>query len=160
MSRRSAQSIVVFVLVAALLLTACSSESDTPAAPTAGPVDLCETSLPIESADAEMQSVLLGSSYTGPGSYTVVKSAKVYNAEGNWLALAARVTGPGFEDGVTLFWRAEGRLLGGGVIVADSVTRSYSRMGAATQPGSEGDQLVEEAKRTPEGQAVIAFLDC
>ena len=109
----------------------------------------------LRTATAEAESDLLGENWTGSGTYTLVGACKAYNAEDDFTAYAARITAPGFEDGVTLFWRMNGEALGDGLLTGDTVTREFSAWGELSNTGSPIDEAVNEAKASDEGEAAI-----
>lgn len=110
-------------------------------------------------AKAEVDTTLLGDSWTGNGAYTIVKACKAYNADDDFTVYAARITAPGLEDGQTLFWRQGGRTAGEGLLVGDTVTRQFSVWGADARAGSPADEQVNDARESAEGQAVIACAE-
>ena len=105
-------------------------------------------------ASAAVDGFLLGEYWTGSGPYTIEAAASAFSSTGDFQVFAARIAGPGIEE-TTLFWRADGRELGDGLIIGDTVTRRYSIWGEATAGGSPADRKVQNAKSSPEGEAVL-----
>lgn len=106
-----------------------------------------------EDATAVVESILLGDAWIGRGEYSVEAARKAYSAQCDCTVIAARIEINGGDR--TLFWRADGRAVGDGLIVGDATTRRFSDWGAAAGPGSPADQLAEAAKDTDEGKAVL-----
>lgn len=104
----------------------------------------------VETADAaaDVEELLLGENWIGPGTYETVAAAKASTVEGDTVYAARIRTG---DREVVLFWRQDAS----GLLIGDAVTRQYSVWGQAAVAGSPADQLVEEAKQSAAGRAVL-----
>ena len=112
-----------------------------------------EVTVETRDATADIESLLLGDEgWIGSGEYELLASAAAddHSSENRYTVTAARIRLDGGEE-VTLFWRQDS----GGLLIGDATTRSYSVWGSEATVGSPVDELVEDAKDDPAGQAVL-----
>lgn len=140
------RSILVFTVIAALGLAACGDRHPDALVPST------------RDASSVVNETLLGENYKGAGDYTLLASRQAYSSSCGCVVVAARVDIVGVGER-TLFWSAGGRNLGDGLIVGDAAARQFSEWGDVAGVGSPMAQSVEDAKATPEGQAVLLEVE-
>lgn len=110
-------------------------------------------------ATAEVDTKLLGPSWTGFGDYTILAARKAYSSSDDFTAFAARLDASGVSD-LCLYWWLGGRNFGDGLLIGDTVTRGFSDWGAAATADSPAARLVRESKLTSVGQSVVNQVGC